>query len=288
MKLCNGIFKIVGIFLDKDLLVFAGNATLKILTAFFPFCMLILAVLNWLPGYSPDDLTDRIFSSLSDMPQIRAAVLQMMYNLKEQSTGLLASIAALTTLWSASSGVSSIQKGLRKVSPAPYTFVRYKLLSVTFTVVLIILVPVFLLVDLLGSTLLGLLSQVGKVADELVSVISRILDVTGIISAFAAFVLVILVYTQLAGRRSLRSQLPGAVFTTVTWGLFTKVFELFIPVLWKSSLYGSLATVFLAAMWLQIAISILFIGSIINRQLADRKRDSAAIPEAAKENADES
>ena len=85
-------------------------------------------------------------------------------------------------------------------------------------------------------------------------------------------VIILLTYTFLQGeRRKLRDQLPGAVFTTLLWLAFSAVFEIFITRFWKaSSLYGSLASIFLAAMWLKTITTILFYGEALNVALRER------------------
>ena len=66
------------------------------------------------------------------------------------------------------------------------------------------------------------------------------------------------------------------MFTTLLWLAFSAVFEIFITRFWKaSSLYGSLAAVFLAAMWLKTITMILFYGEALNEALL-RNRDAAA------------
>jgi hypothetical protein len=86
-------------------------------------------------------------------------------------------------------------------------------------------------------------------------------------------VVILLAYTFLQGeRRKLRFQLPGALFTTVMWLAFSRLFELFIQRFWQaSSLYGSLAAIFLAAMWLKSMMMILFYGAALNEALNRRR-----------------
>ena len=75
------------------------------------------------------------------------------------------------------------------------------------------------------------------------------------------------------GVRTLRSQIPGAVFTTVLWTLFSALFSLFIPRFWRaSSIYGSLASVFLVALWTRYSIVILLTGAVLNRTLEEAKQ----------------
>ncbi len=68
------------------------------------------------------------------------------------------------------------------------------------------------------------------------------------------------------------------MFTTLLWLAFSGVFEIFITRFWSaSSLYGPLASVFLAAMWMKTITTILFYGEALNVALQKQR-------EAAEEN----
>ena len=269
--------KTLNAYLAADMPVYAGFATLKITTAVFPLFMLIIALLNWLPGYSPRDFTNFLFSMIPDVPEVKALFTNVMSNLRSQSSGLLASVAALTSLWSSSAGVSSIQKGLGKLSPGGGSALKLKLVSVLFTLVLVVLIPALLLFNVLGDSLISLVRSATElfgfaaVTDQLVSLIR----VTGVITAALSLLILLLIYTFLpGGRRSLRDQLPGAALTAVGWALFTWLFSTFMPIFWKSSIYGSLASLFLTLLWLEASINILFLGGALNAVLSERRTES--------------
>lgn len=276
-KAADVLRKTLNAYLAADMPVYAGFATLKITTAVFPLFMLIIALLNWLPGYSPRDFTNFLFSMIPDVPEVKALFTNVMSNLRSQSSGLLASVAALTSLWSSSAGVSSIQKGLGKLSPGGGSALKLKLLSVLFTLVLVVLIPALLLFNVLGDSLISLVRSatelfgLAAVTDQLVSLIR----VTGVITAALSLLILLLIYTFLpGGRRSLRDQLPGAALTAVGWALFTWLFSTFMPIFWKSSIYGSLASLFLTLLWLEASINILFLGGALNAVLSERRTES--------------
>ena len=276
-KAADVLRKTLNAYLAADMPVYAGFATLKITTAVFPLFMLIIALLNWLPGYSPRDFTNFLFSMIPDVPEVKALFTNVMSNLRSQSSGLLASVAALTSLWSSSAGVSSIQKGLGKLSPGGGSALKLKLVSVLFTLVLVVLIPALLLFNVLGDSLISLVRSatelfgLAAVTDQLVSLIR----VTGVITAALSLLILLLIYTFLpGGRRSLRDQLPGAALTAVGWALFTWLFSIFMPIFWKSSIYGSLASLFLTLLWLEASINILFLGGALNAVLSERRTES--------------
>ena len=283
MKKLIGIVKrTLSVFLGTDMPVYAGFATLKISTAVFPLFMLIIAALNMLPGYSPANFLDYVFNVIPDLPEVKGLFLTVMSNLQAQSSGFLASVAALTAIWSASAGVSAIQKGLKKMTSSETGGIRDKLMSVVFTIFLVVLIPALLLFNLLGDSLTSLLSSAASFLGfpGLTGTIREFIEVSGVIASVFSILMVLLIYVYLpGGKRPVKAQLPGAVLTSVGWAVFTWLFSAFIPIFWKSALYGSLASLFLTLIWLQTSILILFLGGALNKVLAETVPETA--PEAA-------
>ncbi len=81
--------------------------------------------------------------------------------------------------------------------------------------------------------------------------------------------LLLLIYTYVpGGRRTLRSQLPGTIFATAGWLIFSRVFSFYIAHFWRRSyIYGSLTAVILLILWLYVIINLLFIGAGLNAEL---------------------
>lgn len=65
-----------------------------------------------------------------------------------------------------------------------------------------------------------------------------------------------------------RSQLPGTIFATAGWLVFSRVFSFYILHFWRLSyIYGSLTAVILIILWLYVIINLLFIGAGINAEM---------------------
>ena len=106
--------KAYDLYTDQEMPIYAGYATLFIMMAAVPMLMLVIAVINVMPWFSPEGFTETLFQFLPDLPEVKAMILGVVSNLNRQSSGLLVSITAITTLWSASAGMTAIQKGLQK------------------------------------------------------------------------------------------------------------------------------------------------------------------------------
>ena len=364
------------IFQANKMSVNSGYATLFIVTAIFPCIILIISIVNLLPGYSTKDVADIFFQILPDLGPIREFVESMMTNLKSQSGGLLASAAAVTTLWSASKGVSAVQKGLNQLDEAPVmtpapdaaldndsdvalgealgeepdaesgedsdaaltaaldkglvadlgddlgeepgeaadedpdedpsedadaedkaakkekaagligkgmVLAKGILKRLLFTLMIIILIPALLVFEMLGDSIAGLIcSSIEKLNIEglnsLMPYVDSIFNVTALVVIAFALLVILEIFARLPDkRRTLKSQLPGAILTGVCWLAFTELFSFFIPRFYHaSSLYGSLASLFLLLLWLRFVVMILFGGGVLNRTLEEQKLDREA------------
>lgn len=283
----------INIFSENSVMIYSGNATLLIITAMFPFMMLIISIVNLLPGYSAKDVADILFQILPDLEPIKDLVGSMIVNLKNQSGGLLASVAAVTTLWSASNGVNAIQKGLnqldrkwgdrkaggegdREIKEKGKGFIRGILKRLFFTLILIILIPALLVFEMLGDSIASTIcSVVEKLGSEKLSTALSNIDSFFHTSSLVVIVFALLVILQIYAvlpkvHRTLKSQLPGTLLTGVCWFVFTRLFSFFIPRFYHASkLYGSLAALFLILLWLRFIVIILFAGGVLNRALEE-------------------
>ena len=288
----------IKMFGDNDMSVFAGYATLFMVTALFPCIMLIISVINLLPGYSANDAADILFQVLPDLGPIKELLESVIMNLKDQSTGLLASTAAVTTLWSASKGVSAMQKGLDEMDEgadggtdqAEKAGAKGKIISAAknilkrllFTLLMIILIPALLVFEMLGDNIAGIIcGALKKLQPEGLNAILGEVDsffhVSSLLVVLLALLVILVSYVLLPRkRRTYKSQLPGAILTGVCWFAFTKLFSLFIPQFFNASLYGSLASLFLMLLWLWVMIIIFFVGGVLNHVLEEEPQNNTA------------
>ena len=99
-------------------------------------------------------------------------------------------------------------------------------------------------------------------------------ELTVLPTSVALLILLVLftvLYTFLPNRRMrFFHQIPGAVFTAVSWGLFSYVFAIYLKYAGNMSvLYGSLTTLIVVMLWLYSCMYLLFIGAEINHYLAN-------------------
>lgn len=264
-------FAFLGPFLGQNMPIFAGCATLFLLTASFPLLIWVLVVVNHLPGYSITDVADLLCQFLPQVPEIQDTVLEVLYGLSTQSTTFVASFAAITTLFSASSGMAAIQKGLQRLTPGARFTLYDRLLAILYTILFEGILLVVLLLQGLRSIFwpLRVLLAANAHWTRLLEWFGHWISFSDLLAVPVIFVLILLIYTFVpGGKRPPRGQLPGAIFTTVGWVLFSRLFSFYIVHFWKLSyIYGSLTAIILMILWLDIIINLLFLGAALNAAL---------------------
>ncbi|MBQ9686027.1 MAG: YihY/virulence factor BrkB family protein [Oscillospiraceae bacterium] len=264
------------VYATNDMDIYAGYATLYILMSMVPLLMLMISAVNLLPASYITNFETSLENLFPNIPQIQSMIHSIVYNLTRVSGGLVASISAVTSLWSASNGVSAIQISMQKIQHGGKAgMLRNRAYALLYTVIFIALIPALLLLRVLRHSLEGwIIALEAKlhmvdIAGWLISLVR----LSGIATPFVMAAVILLTYTYLAGgKRSMRSQLPGAVVTAVAWVAFSALYEFFISRFWSAStIYGSLAAVFLAAMWLRTIITILFYGAALNQAILDTR-----------------
>lgn len=258
-------------YLALDMAVYAGSATLFLLMASFPMLMWVLVLVNLLPGFSVESVAELLADFLPQIPSVQESIIQLLQNLSSQSAQFVASLAVLTTIVSASGGMSALQIGLQRLTPGSRRTFLNRLLAVGYTFVFELLLLVML-------ALQGMKSLFARFADTLpffrhyaavVHEAQRVANIGRFVIIPLLFVLLLLIYTYVpGGRRTLRSQLPGTIFATAGWLIFSRVFSFYILHFWRLSyIYGSLTAVILIILWLYVIINLLFIGAGINAEM---------------------
>lgn len=258
-------------YLALDMAVYAGSATLFLLMASFPMLMWVLVLVNLLPGFSVESVAELLADFLPQIPSVQESTIQLLQNLSRQSAQFVASLAVLTTIVSASGGMSALQIGLQRLTPGSRRTFLNRLLAVGYTFVFELLLLVML-------ALQGMKSLFARFADTLpffrhyaavVHEAQRVANIGRFVIIPLLFVLLLLIYTYVpGGRRTLRSQLPGTIFATAGWLIFSRVFSFYILHFWRLSyIYGSLTAVILVILWLFVIINLIFLGAGLNAEL---------------------
>ena len=251
--------------------IYAGNATYYLLISFVPFLMMIISIINILPWFSIDDISNFLMKVVPDIPQLRTAIVSIIKNLNRQSGTIVIYAFAFTCLWSGSHGVSALMAGLEKINHTQRNYFLDKPKAIIYSILFSLLIPSMLFFQMLRAPIKDLVTRIFTFLSlqQIGHRINQILRFSGIITIAAMTLIIVMTFTFLpAGKRKIIHQLPGSVLTSVLWVVFTNAFGYFITRFWKlSTVYGTLAAVFLASMWLRFIITFLFYGASLNRAI---------------------
>ncbi|MEG1849780.1 MAG: YhjD/YihY/BrkB family envelope integrity protein, partial [Oscillospiraceae bacterium] len=218
------------------------------------------------------DRTAELLRAMSDF--LPSAVMSFASDLIEELFGEagfpVISATAVMLLWSASRGMRGIADGIRKVYgiDSQRSYLVGAIASLFYTLVLVLLLLGSLVVLVFGRTIQLLLSRwIPPLARLLEWVLSR----RNIIFFLILAVIFWIGYKGLTGRAfSWRAQLPGALFASGGWLIFSFGYAFYIDHFSHYSvIYGSLTAVVLLMLWLYICMVILLLGAEFNLWLME-------------------
>ena len=246
-----------------EVTVYAAQSSFFIIIAFFPFIMLLLTLIQLIPAIQKSDVMELMVTIMPDM--LDALVVGIIDDLYTKSPATIISISAIAALWSASRGTLGIERGLNRVYESPMKrgyFVR-RLISSGYTLLFIAACIGSLFLLVLGSSMYSFVVKWFPMLTDFAGLIYSL-------RSFAVLFILIIVFSGLykwlpQKHRTLKSQMPGALFATLGWIVFSALFSIYFNNFSNYSyMYGSLTAVVVLMLWLYICICILFIGAEIN------------------------
>ena len=138
-----------------------------------------------------------------------------------------------------------------------------RLYSILYTIIFVVIIVVCLLIYILGNEILSFITKhvpfVTNIIEALLNI--RVLLSVGLFTVFFTFL-----YVAIPSRHTkIRRQLPGALFSAIGWTGFSYFFSLYVNYSHNIAvLYGSLAMVVCAMLWLYVCMFIFLLGAEIN------------------------
>lgn len=234
--------------------------------AFFFFLSIVpmLMVLCMILPYTPlteQNLMEMVVDIAPD--KIEPLLESLIADVYDKSAGSL-SIAVLATLWSAAKGVMALMNGLNAVNGVEekrnYFIVRG--VACLYTVAMLVVVILSLFLNVFGNRLVNLalhrIPQLQRIASFVMSF--RFIVVWVVMTfVFAA----IYAYVP-SDKLKLREQIPGATFAAVVWSVFSWGFSIYVDYGNTYGIYGSLAIIIIALLWLYFCMYIIMVGAYMN------------------------
>ena len=250
---------------------FAASTAFFFFLSIVPLLIMICTIIPYTP-LTEEDLVEAVTDVLPDV--VDPVAESLIGDIYDKSAGIL-SIAIVATLWSASKGVMALMRGLNAVNDVEeqrnYLVVRF--IASFYTIVMLIVVILSLFVMVFGDQLVTLiLHRLPRLRQVVLFAMNfRFLLVWAVLSIlFAA------VYTYVPDKKLyFKEQIPGAVFASVVWSIFSWVFSSYVTYGNSYGIYGSLAVIIIVLLWMYFCMYIIMIGAYLN-QYFETVNDSAA------------
>ena len=260
----------------------AAQAAFFILLSVVPIISLILAVTTYLP-FTQQDVLHLMMQIIPD--DLIGYVQDIIADLYSRAGKTVISLSAIAMLWSASKGIAALMDGFNSMYQLRQDNSNW-LISRGIAIVYTILFILLFVIAMCGYvTVSHYYQEYIKGAFEIESTMRTILLLIRYAIGWLLFyAFLLMMYVILPGGFGLpigkeekvnlgvriRQQMPGAAFAAVAWLVISRVVVIYIDYFPSLSLmYGSLAGIVIAMLWLYFCMYSIFIGAVINYLLSE-------------------
>ncbi|GHU50953.1 hypothetical protein AGMMS49975_03050 [Clostridia bacterium] len=265
----TALFKEIG---EDEIISVSSEMTYKLILSIFPFTIFAMSII----GFMNLDAEYFLQESAKSVPPQLFEVIEVFVSevVDSKRPGILSLSLALSVI-SSSSGFNAIMRGINKSYGVVDTrgFIKRRLISIYLTFIFAVLIVFATGALVYRDTLIRhMLTGV----NENVRTVIAIFGFTGyFLSIFVMFSAVILIYkTSCSLKIKTMYFIPGALVTVIVWTFVSKVFNLYINNFSDySQIYGSIGSVFILMIWVNILSIALLLGSEVNSLLQYEIKD---------------
>ncbi len=262
----GGLMGFLNIAGEAKIGVYASSGAFYLFLSIFPSAALLCSLLPLLP-FTQEALLDYLSTVLPDfMRDLLESIIQGTYAYSAAAF----SISAVLLVWSAGKAFIGIMRGLNRIySGEDRSILKLRGLSSLYMLVFLAFMLVTLGLSLFQKTLLAKLVQLWPQSGATVETLLRLRFLPGMLVLAVFFSLL---YQFLPNvRLRFTDQLPGALLSAALWMLLSWVFSLYLNRFGAGSVYGSLATVAFALMWIYWCIALTLLGGCFNVWLCGKR-----------------
>lgn len=250
----------------KNISTFASSAAFFLFVSMIPMLALLCAMIPF-TGITKSDLM--IFMTELTPDAMDAVMISMVEAVYGSSAGI-ASIAALTLLWSSGKGMMALIRGFNEINDVVESrgYIALRILASFYTALLLLVTVLTLIVMVFGNVVIYILCRTLPGLEEIYSLL---MNLRLFFTLAVMIVIFSLMYACIPDKKmNIPDQLPGAVFTAVVWNLFSWGFSVYVETMGGFSLYGNLSAIVMLMLWLYMCIYIMMAGACLNR-MHDRR-----------------
>lgn len=249
---------------------YSAQCAYYVILSFIPFIILLLTLIQY-TGIEQQQLLNIMSSMIpSSMSEMVLGVVREVYS---KSVGTV-SISLIFTLLSADKGLFALVKGLHSVynysGNQEKSMIYLKLTSILKTIIFIILIAVGAVILVFGTPIISTIQEKFGLLENY-TIISQFL--TQVVYTCIVFVVFLCLYKFIPGHKmTFRSQVPGAIFSSIALIIISFVFSKYLDIFKGFSItYGSLTALMLIMMWTYTCFYAIFLGAEVNKFWSIRK-----------------
>ena len=252
-----------------DIFSLASQLAYYLVLSFFPFLIFLITLIGFIKP-NPEQVLEGLnrIVPISVFELIQSTVNEIIHS---QNAGLLG-VSILLTIWTASSGFRAVIKGTNKAYNLndKRSFIKRSFISYISTIVLAVTIIMTLILLVFGRIIGNYLIHILPL-EGLMSLIWNVLRF-GIVLVYLIFVFAAIYRYTPCKRVPWKNAIPGAVFSTFGWLVFSLAFSFYINNFGNfSRLYGGLAAVFILMIWIFLMSIIFILGVEINSVLEKQR-----------------
>lgn len=251
---------------EDDIAGLSAQCSYFLFLSLFPFVIFLFSLLSF-TNIPQSQLMNLVFSYFpTDVAIVTRTIIE---NILSTRNVTLLTVGALMTVWSSSSGINAVRKGLykayRKVETRPIWQVIVVNLVSTVGLALILFVTIVFLVsgEVLGNQVFKILS-ISSTFEFVWNLIRLLVPLITMASVFT--VLYILIPFR---RVKFNEVFPGVIFAMVAWLTISLLFSYFVNNFTNyANIYGSISGIIILLVWLNLSCLFLLLGGEINASIA--------------------
>lgn len=247
--------------LEKNISAYASSAAFFMFLSMIPILLLLCSIIPYTP-ISEANLMNVLRGLLPEMMvPIAISIVAEMY---DNSSAIL-SISALAAVWSAAKGILSLIRGLNVINEfkEKRKYLALRLEACFYTILLLVALVLTLVIMVFGKVIVLALVEGFPSVQYILEIF---LNSRFFVSLTILTVFFVVLYTFLPSERMrLKTQIPGAVFTSVVWSVFSWGFSFYVNQFSAFSMYGSLSTLIVVMIWMYVCMYIVLLGALVNR-----------------------
>lgn len=242
-----------------------------LILSIFPFIIFFLSILQFTPLAEANILESLLAPLPGDSKEL---FYELIINIIESGSIGLLSLGAIGSIWASSNGAMAIIKSVNRAydleESRPY--LKLKALSIIFTIGLFVVLIVAFSLLIFGEVIFNAVVTsrtwvtilVWKIIKFFVPLIFMVLSI-GVLYKYSPSV-------KKGVEIKFKDSLPGAIFSSVFWILFSILFSFYVNNFGRySTTYGGIGGVIIFLIWLYMSSIIIVLGAEVNATLLSMK-----------------